>query len=272
MGNPGWSFNLTQLTSPSPAPDYTDDFEDLEAEEAEEYEMESQRKPWWRWLWVLGLGLLLLGGLIYPIFGPYEKTNHFDRPIGLDGSSWLRDGGRTGGPMPEDYQAIQWLKQQLAANRSFAGTILEASGPDWVDYSRVSTFSGLPTLLGWFGHENQWRGGKAFARTDTFDCGQLLVKYGIRPATPGETRSLQKDEPGCRLQLVDLLYSTTDAKLAQVLLQAAGVKYVYVGSIETGANTGRSSDPKKYSPEALAKFGQFMKVIYQQNGVTIYSF
>ncbi|HEX2916815.1 MAG TPA: DUF2298 domain-containing protein [Chloroflexia bacterium] len=246
------------------------ELDDLEAEEAEEYQLARPKRPWWRWLWLLGLSLLFLGGMVYPIFGPYEKTVHYAKRVGLDGEAWMRDGGLTGGGMPQDYQAIQWLKSQIKANPKFSGTILEASGPDWVDYSRISTFTAMPTLLGWIGHEDQWRAGKANARTDTFDCGQTLAKYGLRP--PQNGASLQKNEPYCRLQLIDFLYSTTDVQKAQDLLKAAGVKYVYVGSIETGASSGRASQPKAYSPEALAKFGQFMKVIYQQNGVTIYSF
>ncbi len=256
--------------------------DDPEAEAAEEYQMAQPRRPWWRWVWALALGLLLIGGMVYPIFGPYEKTGRFARltdqagqparSISLDGSLWLRDGGPTGGPLPGDYQAIQWLKEQLAANKNFAGTILEASGSDWVDFSRVSAFTGLPTVMGWPGHENQWRGGKAFARSDALDCGQTLVKYGVRQPLPGVTRSLQKDEPYCRLYMVELIYSTDNAKLAEQLLREAGVRYVYVGSLETGASNGRSSETKSYAPQSLLKFSQFMKVIYERNGVTIYSF
>ncbi len=276
---PAYQMAMSPTLSPIPPPStyggytFTPD-DDPEAEEAEEYEMGQPRRPWWRWLWVLAFGLLVMAGLIYPIFAPYEKTGHFARQVGLDGSTWLRDGGLTGGPMPEDFEAIQWLKAQLAADRSFSGPILETSGPDWVDYSRVSTFSGLPTLMGWPGHENQWRGGKAFARSDSFDCGQLLLKYNLRPALPGQEqgRSLQKDEPWCRVQLVDLLYNLPDPKLTENLLREAGVRYVYVGTLETGVNNGRSGQPKLYPPQSLAKFAQFMKPIYQRNGVTIYSF
>lgn len=244
--------------------------EDPEAEEAEDYVQDRPYRPWWRWLWAFGLGLCLLGGLVFPIFGAYEKTNHYVQRVGLDGSTWLRDGGTTGAGLPQDYPAIVWLKSQIAANPAFVKPILEASGQDWVDYSRVSTFTGLPTLMGWPGHENQWRGGKANARRDTFDCGLLLAKYNMWPPQTGP--SLQRDEPGCRLRLIDFVYSTDDVQLAQTLLRAAGVQYVYVGALEQGLINRGGTTQKQYSPQALGKFAQFMRVIYQANGVTIYRF
>lgn len=244
--------------------------DDPEAEEAEEYAGARPYRPWWRWLWAFGLGLCLLGGLVFPIFGAYEKTNHYANRVGLDGSIWLRDGGSTGAGLPEDYQAIEWLKGRIAADPSFVKPILEASGQDWVDYSRVSTFTGLPTLMGWPGHENQWRGGKGYASTGSFDCGLLLAKYNLRPPQSGP--SLQKDEPNCRLQLIDFIYSTNNVQLAQTLLHAAGVQYVYVGTLERGEINRGGTIQKQYSPEALSKFSQFMKVIYQSGSVTIYSF
>ena len=40
------------------------------------------------------------------------------------------------------------------------GVILEATKPDasYTEYARISTYSGLPTVLGWPMHEAQWRG------------------------------------------------------------------------------------------------------------------
>ena len=246
--------------------------DDDEAEEAEEYAVahRATRRPWWRWFWALGLSILLVGGLVYPIFAPYEKTGHYANRVGLDGEQWIQQG------LPGDYNAIKWLSAQLAASPVFYAPILEAVGDDWVDFSRVSTFTGLPTLLGWQGHEDQWRGGKAPARTDTFECWKLVNDNNLQStfnyAPPAGQAPQQKDEPGCRRQLVETIYSTENAALAQNLLQQTGVKYVYVGSIETGVSNARSNASKTYSQAALAKFGQFMKVIYQQDGVTIYSF
>ena len=284
-GGGNLAFSTGVMSGGLPRPTYgdygTDDLED-EADAAREYEMSRPRRPWWRWLWTLGLSLLLLGGLVYPVFGPYEKSGHYAKRIGLDGSIWLRDGGATGGPMTADYTAIQWLRGQIAANPNFYAPILEAPGWDWRDYARVSTFSGLPTLLGWVGHEDQWRGGKAAPNKDSFECWQVVHDNGLdadfaRLGLVKPVQVLQKDEPPCRYQLMETMYRTTDATLAQNLLKATGVRYVYVGMVETGASDARDADRRNdpnrvYSPIALAKFSQFMRTIYQQDGVTIYSF
>lgn len=249
------------------------DLDDYEAEEAEEYAQQTGKFPWWRWLWAAAFGLLLLAGAIYPIFGPFEKTGRYANRTGLDGSLWMDRGGPTGAAMPQDYAAIQWLNKQIAGDKNFVGTILETTGPDWVDWSRVSAFTGMPTLLGWIGHEAQWRGGKAPARSDTFDCIRLMIKYRLRDASPDfdpTKPTPQKEEPGCRFALVDYLYNTPDAQQAEKILREIGVKYVYVGLLEQNLNSGRAPQPKIYAPEGLQKFSQFMTPIYQQDGVVIY--
>ncbi len=67
----------------------------------------------------------------------------------LDGMKWLEES------MPSEYRAIKWLD-----NRS--GVVLEAPGIAYTYSSRVSTFTGLPTVIGWETHEVMWgRGWKA---------------------------------------------------------------------------------------------------------------
>jgi uncharacterized membrane protein len=217
---------------------------DEEAEAAEEYVRHGRRRSRWRWVWALGLTLLLLAGLVYPIFGPYEKTGHYKDRKGLDGEEWLSQW------YPEDYAAIKWLRTQAANDPNFEGPILETIGPDWFDYNRVGTFSGFPVLMGWPGHEQQWRGGKADTRAEVY----------------------------ARMEAVDRIYNTTNVDEAKRLLKQYNIKYVYVGTLETGARDGRwydgSGQPikKNYAPEALTKFSLFMNPIYQKDGVTIYSF
>ena len=53
-----------------------------------------------------------------------------------------------------DHRAIEWLRQ----NAQGRPVVVEAVGGDYSEHARVSTFSGLPTLIGWVGHELQWRG------------------------------------------------------------------------------------------------------------------
>ena len=97
-------------------------------------------------VFVMGLGL------VYPLFSIPSKTDYFKsknpQQRTLDGSAYLA------GMMADDYQAIQYMKQLED------GVVAEAVGPgggQYSEYARVATFTGMPTVLGWSGHEGQWR-------------------------------------------------------------------------------------------------------------------
>ena len=92
----------------------------------------------------------------------------------------------------------------------------------------MAALTGLPTLLGWAGHEGQWRG-----------------SYEVQSAR----------EPD-----IETIYNTLDPQTALTLLDKYDITYVYVGPLERS----------KYDPRALEKFEQFMDIVYQQDGVTIY--
>ncbi|MDI6877260.1 MAG: DUF2298 domain-containing protein [Methanomicrobiales archaeon] len=65
----------------------------------------------------------------------------------LDGSAYLE------GVHPGDAAAIAYLKGLPGSHR-----IVEAENGDYTYYSRVSTFTGIPTILGQRAHEFTWRG------------------------------------------------------------------------------------------------------------------
>jgi len=111
-------------------------------------------------------------------------------------------------------------------------TIVEASGGSYSQFAEVSWMTGIPTILGWDFHEIQWHG------------------ESIVPVV------------NQRKQDIQTIYTTTDARQAESLLREYHVQYVYVGPLEQekfGSN-----------PAALDKFRQFMDVVYQNPGVTIY--
>jgi uncharacterized membrane protein len=210
-------------------------------EDLEEFSRREERRfPRWRWFWGLALMALVLGGMAYPLLGPYEKSGKFANREGLDGEAWVQQN------YTADYNAIKWLREQAAAEPDFEGVVLEAEGGDWINYSRVATFSGFPTVLGWYYHEAQWRGGD--------------------PKALAEVRQRYAD--------INTIYNTTDIEEARRLLAKYKVKYVFVGQIETNAASASlySSSFKDYKPEGLAKFARFMQPVYQKDGVTIYKF
>ena len=108
----------------------------------------SSGRATWRRVTILLVALVLGPGLVYPLAATWTKSDHFQIEPTLDGARFLRRGS------PSDLDAIEWLR----ANAGGRPIVIEAVGPDYELYARVSTFSGLPTIVGWVGHELQWRG------------------------------------------------------------------------------------------------------------------
>lgn len=134
-------------------------------------------------------GLTLVVGLTYPLLSLPNKTNHFNvgspQARTLDGAAYLST---------DDALAIQFM-QILPP-----GVVAEAVGGSYSDFARVATYSGQPTVLGWPGHEGQWRGGY--------------------------------QEQGSRQQDIQTLYQTADWPAAQAILDRYAIRYVYVGALE----------------------------------------
>lgn len=97
----------------------------------------------------LGLVIFILSVAVYPYFGFRDYYGRWENYQGLDGLAWLeRDN-------PDDYQGVLWLQQHERKQSN----IVEAVGESYTTFARVSTFTGLPTILGWRVHEWLWRGG-----------------------------------------------------------------------------------------------------------------
>jgi uncharacterized membrane protein len=91
--------------------------------------------------------------------------------------------------------AIDWLRENAPGD----AVLLEAAGPDYSGFghARMSTFTGRPAVIGWAGHELQW-----------------------------------KHDPGRRAEDVREMYTATTPEAARPALARYGVRYVIVGPIE----------------------------------------
>ena len=96
-----------------------------------------------------GAVLLWLGALLYAPAAAVSRARE-GQERGLDALAYLerRDAGAAG--------ALRWIRAELDAEEH---TLLEAVGSDYGPGNALSAASGVPTLLGWPGHELQWRGG-----------------------------------------------------------------------------------------------------------------
>jgi len=170
----------------------------------------------------VGFWLLFAMGMVYPVLGNISRAGNFDREPTLDGTTYLAQS------QADDYAAITWLNEHVKGTP----IILEtpgSGGSSYVYEGRVSALTGLPTLLGWAGHESQCRG-----------------SYAIQGAREPDIETIYAD--------------VSDVELTRSLLEEYGVTYVFVGPLERS----------QYDPRALQKFGRFMDIAYENEGVTIY--
>ncbi|HIJ07031.1 MAG: Uncharacterized protein XE11_0639 [Methanomicrobiales archaeon 53_19] len=93
-----------------------------------------------KWVCIFGVVICLL---LIPVFTPL--TYGYGSGT-LDGAAWLSE------QHPGDAAAIRYLGSLEGDLR-----IVEAVGEDYTYAGRISSFTGIPTLLGWPGHEVVWR-------------------------------------------------------------------------------------------------------------------
>jgi uncharacterized membrane protein len=130
---------------------------------------------------MLGRGavVVLVGALAYAVVGVAWKVAGA-RPdwLTLDGLAHLER------EVPDEAAAIRWIR----ANTLPEARVVQAAGDSYRPADgRVSVATGRATLLGWQGHEVQWRGA-AFARQAAGRASALEAIY--RPTTSEALRRL----------------------------------------------------------------------------------
>ncbi|MFO7682321.1 MAG: DUF2298 domain-containing protein, partial [Chloroflexota bacterium] len=146
-----------------------------------------------------GYVVMLAFALMFPYYGVNSRMVEYRgsgemgerQPATLDGLAYIQRYN------PGEYDAIMWLRENIAGSP----VIVEAVGGQYSGYGRMSANTGLPTLLGWAGHQYQWRG----------------------PDTP---------EPGLRDPAVRDIYSQPDWLTTATLLDRYNVSYIIVGNLE----------------------------------------
>lgn len=183
-----------------------------------------------RGIWFAAVLVLIGMSAIYPI-----ATSNA-RYLSIGKSAQTLNGLTTISPYdisPTDVQGIQWLNNHVAGSP----VIVEASKyADYTAFARVSTFTGLPTLMGWPGHEQQWR-----------------VKWLSDPQNANAVQT--------RIDAVKAIYTDSSNQHVLALLHAYHVTYLFVGQLEQ-QEYGSTAD--------LGRFVQFLTPVYRNNGTTIY--
>ena len=144
----------------------------------------------WRLIGVGFFSLLFTSLLIYPFLAVNSYYGGLKNFQGLSGETWVEKF------YPESYQAILWLRENVKGQ----SVILEAPGNSYTDNNLISSYTGLPTVQGWFVHEWLWRG--------------------------------SAEEPQKRVNDITTIYETGNTQLAKTLLGKYQVRYVIVGTFE----------------------------------------
>ncbi|HEY2592867.1 MAG TPA: DUF2298 domain-containing protein, partial [Chloroflexota bacterium] len=129
-----------------------------------------------RWIVAALACVFVVGGLFYPVTAIATRLTEFSPGgPGLDGLTFLS---------ADDRAAIRWLANQNTAQGRVV--IAEALGNEYDPNSAgMATYSGAATVLGWAGHELQWRGPLPTIGTRQADLAALY-----RDAPPDQIQSI----------------------------------------------------------------------------------
>ncbi len=145
------------------------------------------------------IGLLIVASAMFTLGALDNKTNSFSADPTLNGLAFL------GAPEFPESQALAFISEDSGAESVLVEAVAVddrgTPGGDYrLDYARISGRTGVPTILGWAGHEEQWRGSRRGFRERADD--------------------------------VRSIYTAVDVPVVEELLEKYGVEYVYVGTLE----------------------------------------
>ncbi len=136
---------------------------------------------------ILFFVILFVSVLTYPSFAVTSFYADLRNYRGLDGATWLQT------KHPEQLDVINWLNKNIDRQ----SVILEAPGDSYTEFNVISSYTGLPTVSGWYVHEWLWRGDSSF--------------------------------PQKRVADIDEIYTASDLVTTKTLLDKYNVEYVIVG-------------------------------------------
>ena len=177
-----------------------------------------------------GISILLLMSLFYPVLGLWSKTNGFDPETWtLDSTAYLRQ------QAPDEMAAVDWLE---AAPYGVVAEAVPAGGGSYTQSARVSMLTGKPAVLGWMGHESQWRGGS--------------------------------EAMGSRQNDLERLYCSRSWEETQPILEQYQIRYVFLSYLER--STYQPNNTNCPGGVMEAKFERNLTLVFQSGPVAIYEY
>ncbi len=201
------------------------------------------------WATVLVFGAATVA---YPLLATSERTGQFGRTgefgeetapgwRGLDGFGYATQGN------PDELAAVEWLRDNAVSGDRLVEAVGRPYGETagWFD-NRFSVSTGVPTVLGWTGHENQWRGADP------------RIRNVVLPERERDVRTF---------------YETANAQAATGILQKYDVRWVIVGNQERVRYGGCPPNTAQCAPvptPGFAKFRDLLPLAFERGGVAIY--
>ena len=158
-------------------------------------------------MWGIFAIILILMVSVYPVFATIGKSGMFRGEPSFDGESYVKK------EHPQEYAAILWFR-----NLTGQPVVLQASGEPYQWNTYITAFTGLPTVIGWGGHEINWRS----------DYTQINTRFSD----------------------VNTMYTSLNSDNVNALLRKYNVSYIYFGEIEAkryGSPRLFDSHPEKFS-------------------------
>ena len=160
---------------------------------------------------------------LYPFYSFPSYYGGIQKKLSLDGSLWMKK------DRPSDLEIINFLNKNIKKQP----VILEAQGDSYTDYERISSYTGLPTVAGWWVHEWLWRG--------------------------------SPDVVGKRIPEVQSIYESSNIELTMKLIKKYKIQYIIISDLER--QKYKNIDLNKFNQIAVKIYESTDKngLIYQVN-------
>ena len=160
---------------------------------------------------------------LYPFYSFPSYYGGIQKKLSLDGSLWMKK------ERPSDLEIINFLNKNIKKQP----VILEAQGDSYTDYERISSYTGLPTVAGWWVHEWLWRG--------------------------------SPDVVGKRIPEVQSIYESSNIELTMKLIKKYKIQYIIISDLER--QKYKNIDLNKFNQIAVKIYESTDKngLIYQVN-------
>lgn len=184
---------------------------------------------------MIGLGIILAIPFIYTAMATPVKLGHRFTflPPTLDGMTYMsqsRYADEKGDMViADDFLAINWMLDTIQGSP----VIVEGLAPIYHWRSRVSVYTGLPTVIGWDWHQTQQRGDFSY-----------MVESRVRDT--------------------ELFFNSPSPEVARQYLDRYQVEYVYIGGLE------RAYYPAQGIAKFDTMVGPNFREVYKKGAVTIY--